>query len=174
MGWDMAGRREQSAFEDLVEMASKLPWQVGLALAAASYLGLHAVADITVARPADTGGMGIYTIKQFGITFAAIGQMLFPFCFLVGAGWSFFERGKPGAQAGQPPAKNGVPRPGAADTPQPRKEAGPAPRCPKCNKPMVKRRAKKKGAKAGKEFWGCPQYPKCKSVLAIDADLERK
>ncbi len=34
-------------------------------------------------------------------------------------------------------------------------------RCPKCGAPMVLRRAKK-GANAGKEFWGCSRWPGCK------------
>ena len=162
----MAKRRRQSAFEYLVEIASKLPWQVGLALAAASYLALHAVAGITLARPADVGTVSAYTIKQFGVTFAAFGQMLFPVCFLIGAGWSFFKRGENGALPDQPLAKNNLPRQAVTDTPRPTKKASPPPLCPKCNNPMVKRTAKK-GAKTGKKFWGCSQYPKCKSVVAI-------
>ncbi|MHB1014415.1 MAG: topoisomerase DNA-binding C4 zinc finger domain-containing protein [Desulfurivibrionaceae bacterium] len=162
----MAKRKRQSAFEDLVEIASKLPWQVGLALAAASYLALHAVAGITVDHPANAGTTGTYVIKQFGVTFAAIGQMIFPFCFLVGAGWSFFKQGQNGAPAAQPLGKKNLPQQTVTDTPRPNKEASPTPLCPKCNNPMVKRTAKK-GANAGKEFWGCSQYPRCKSVLAI-------
>ena len=163
----MARRRRQSAFENLVEIASRLPWQTGLVLAAASYLALHAVAGITVARPANVGAISAYTIKQFGITFAAFGQMLFPFCFLIGAGWSFFKQGENGAQAAQPLEKKNLPRQSVPDKPRPNKKASPTPLCPKCNKPMVKRTAKK-GANAGKEFWGCSQYPRCKGVIAIN------
>jgi ssDNA-binding Zn-finger/Zn-ribbon topoisomerase 1 len=36
--------------------------------------------------------------------------------------------------------------------------------CPKCESPMVLRTARK-GAKAGQEFWGCSNYPKCRYVL---------
>lgn len=35
------------------------------------------------------------------------------------------------------------------------------PICPRCGKPMVLRKARK-GAGAGTEFWGCPNYPECK------------
>ena len=35
-----------------------------------------------------------------------------------------------------------------------------APSCPRCNAPMVGRTAKK-GRDAGKEFWGCTQFPSC-------------
>ncbi len=36
--------------------------------------------------------------------------------------------------------------------------------CPKCNSPMVKRKARQ-GARAGQEFWGCSQYPKCRGIV---------
>jgi len=35
------------------------------------------------------------------------------------------------------------------------------PSCPKCGKPMVLRKARK-GAWAGSEFWGCPNFPECR------------
>lgn len=39
--------------------------------------------------------------------------------------------------------------------------------CPKCSSIMVKRLAKK-GTNAGKEFWACNSYPKCKYIEAIN------
>ena len=41
------------------------------------------------------------------------------------------------------------------------------PVCPKCDVPMVKRVAKR-GTNQGKEFWGCPNYPRCKQIVNID------
>jgi hypothetical protein len=38
-----------------------------------------------------------------------------------------------------------------------------APHCPSCNSAMVKRTAKR-GAKTGSEFWGCPNYPRCRGT----------
>jgi len=38
--------------------------------------------------------------------------------------------------------------------------------CPKCSSPMVRRKAAK-GAHAGKDFWGCSNYPKCKAILPV-------
>jgi hypothetical protein len=38
--------------------------------------------------------------------------------------------------------------------------------CPICNSVMVKRTAQR-GASAGSEFWGCPNYPKCRGTRAI-------
>jgi len=43
---------------------------------------------------------------------------------------------------------------------------GKTPSCPKCDGEMVKRLTKK-GDKAGKEFWGCKKYPKCRGVVSI-------
>lgn len=41
------------------------------------------------------------------------------------------------------------------------------PLCPKCAAKMVKRQAKS-GAHAGKWFWACVTYPKCRQVVAIE------
>jgi ssDNA-binding Zn-finger/Zn-ribbon topoisomerase 1 len=40
--------------------------------------------------------------------------------------------------------------------------------CPKCDIPMVLRRASR-GKNAGREFYGCPNYPKCKEIINIEA-----
>lgn len=42
-----------------------------------------------------------------------------------------------------------------------------APSCPRCGGSMV-RRVAKKGSNAGKAFWGCASYPKCRGTVAID------
>jgi hypothetical protein len=42
------------------------------------------------------------------------------------------------------------------------------PICPKCGSKMLRRTAKS-GANAGGQFWGCPNYPRCRSVLSIQA-----
>jgi hypothetical protein len=39
-----------------------------------------------------------------------------------------------------------------------------SPLCPKCRMPMVIRTVSK-GEKAGKQFWGCSNYPKCREIL---------
>jgi hypothetical protein len=39
--------------------------------------------------------------------------------------------------------------------------------CPKCSAPMVLRKATK-GQNAGKEFYGCPNYPQCKEIINKD------
>lgn len=39
------------------------------------------------------------------------------------------------------------------------------PRCPRCASVMVLRTAKG-GDKAGKPFWGCPRFPRCREIVA--------
>jgi len=46
-----------------------------------------------------------------------------------------------------------------------------APLCPKCGIPMVRRKATK-GGNAGKEFYGCPNYPRCHEKLTIEEDVD--
>lgn len=41
-----------------------------------------------------------------------------------------------------------------------------APLCPKCGIPMIKRKALQ-GTKAGREFYGCSNFPKCREVKQI-------
>lgn len=41
---------------------------------------------------------------------------------------------------------------------------GSVPQCPKCQIPMVKRIAKK-GPSAGRQFYGCQNYPRCKETV---------
>ena len=38
--------------------------------------------------------------------------------------------------------------------------------CPKCGSTMLKKSAKS-GANAGKEFWGCSQFPRCRGIVSI-------
>lgn len=42
-----------------------------------------------------------------------------------------------------------------------------APPCPKCGKPMQKRLAKR-GVRAGRPFWSCPDYPACDGPRPAD------
>jgi Topoisomerase DNA binding C4 zinc finger len=41
------------------------------------------------------------------------------------------------------------------------------PHCPSCNRPMVKRTARR-GSRAGSEFWGCSNYPACSDTRSLD------
>ncbi len=42
------------------------------------------------------------------------------------------------------------------------------PLCPKCGNEMVLRTAKR-GANQGEQFWGCPDYPRCRGILKYEA-----
>ena len=44
---------------------------------------------------------------------------------------------------------------------------GAAPRCPKCGSEMVLRMAKS-GVNEGKQFWGCPNYPRCRGIVKYE------
>ena len=44
--------------------------------------------------------------------------------------------------------------------------AGPAPACPKCGTTMVLRTSKR-GDTKGNSFWGCPGYPRCRSLIPV-------
>ncbi len=41
--------------------------------------------------------------------------------------------------------------------------SGSTPQCPKCGVPMVQRVASK-GQNKGNQFWGCPNYPRCREI----------
>jgi hypothetical protein len=47
-------------------------------------------------------------------------------------------------------------------------KSGATPRCPKCGSEMVLRTAKS-GANRGEQFWGCPNYPRCRGMLRYEA-----
>jgi hypothetical protein len=47
-------------------------------------------------------------------------------------------------------------------------EQSAAPHCPKCGSEMVLRTARS-GANQGGQFWGCPDYPRCRGILPYQA-----
>jgi restriction system protein len=92
----MARARQSVTFTDLLEIASKLPWQVSLGLAAISLLALHGLAAAfasapTVTNPADLGGA---VIHQFIHAVAFFCQFAVPPAFLIGATVSYFKRSR--------------------------------------------------------------------------------
>ncbi len=64
------------------------------------------------------------------------------------------------ADAGDPP-----PAPVNAPVPVTSAAEPHAPLCPKCGAVMVLRTAKS-GANQGQQFWGCPNYPRCRTIVA--------
>ena len=45
------------------------------------------------------------------------------------------------------------------------------PNCPKCDRPMVRRTARR-GANAGREFWGCSEFPRCRGIVQDEAPVD--
>ncbi len=89
-------RSRQSAFDDLLEIASKLPWKVSLGLAAFSLLALHVLAAAFAAPPAvttvaDMGGVVIHQGVHVGALFL---QFVVPPAFLIGAAVSYFKQSR--------------------------------------------------------------------------------
>ncbi len=48
----------------------------------------------------------------------------------------------------------------------PPKSSGAAPLCPSCGMPMVLRTARQ-GAHQGQQFYGCPNFPRCRKIIPL-------
>jgi len=81
----MARRRRTSEIEDLLDLAASLPWWLGLAIAAASYVLLHPLADIPIPQATKPGDLAGPLTAQIIRTGAMIGQYVLPVVFLFGA-----------------------------------------------------------------------------------------
>jgi restriction system protein len=87
-------RLRTSAFDDLLTLASRLPWKVSMGLAAISFIVLHIIASnfgraVTATSTADLGGV---VIRQYIHVFAMLLQFILPVGFLVGAVVSLVKR----------------------------------------------------------------------------------
>ncbi|HMI73773.1 MAG TPA: restriction endonuclease [Steroidobacteraceae bacterium] len=91
--------RRQSAFTELLDFSSKLPWQVGIGLAVASALGFHfaAVAFSGVPKVTTTADLGSNVVQQGIHTFAYLLQFIVPVIFVIGATVSALKRLHSGA-----------------------------------------------------------------------------
>jgi hypothetical protein len=43
-----------------------------------------------------------------------------------------------------------------------------APACPRCGVPMVLREVKRDGPRQGEQFWGCPNFPRCRGTRDVE------
>jgi restriction system protein len=86
--------KRQGAVEDIVEIAAKLPWWVGVLLALVAFAVLHSVAAMEITAPNGVQGLGDFAVKQFIRTLAVIGQYSIPLALLVGAAMSAYGRRK--------------------------------------------------------------------------------
>jgi len=80
----MAGKKS-SGFEDLMEIAARLPWWVAVVLAIASFLVLHRIATTQTAQVTQMDQVGLMLGQEFGRTLAIVGQYVLPMLFLGGA-----------------------------------------------------------------------------------------
>ncbi len=78
-------RKNTSPLEDLIMVASKLPWWAGVLLALVSYLVLHAIAGRPVVTITAPGQMGTVVTKSLITALAMFGQYVLPFAFCLGA-----------------------------------------------------------------------------------------
>ena len=84
----MARRRRTSAIEDLIDLASMLPWWIALALAVLSYVLLHPFAESPIPQATGPRDFAGPLTAQLIRTGAMIGQYLLPVVFVLGAGGS--------------------------------------------------------------------------------------
>lgn len=87
-------RRKTSLVEDLIDVASRLPWWLGLTLAATSYFGLHWYALKPLPAAATVNQMGDVAVSAIWHGFAMFGQYLLSFAFVAGAGLSAWKAHK--------------------------------------------------------------------------------
>ncbi len=77
--------KKSGLFEDLIEIASRLPWWLSLVLALVSYFGLHHFSMMEVEAPKAMQDMGKMMTGQMIKTFAIFGQYILPAAFSFGA-----------------------------------------------------------------------------------------
>lgn len=78
-------RQKTSPFEDMIVVASKLPWWAGLVLALVSFVVLHVVASTPMGTLTGPNQMGSFVLKNIVRTFAIFGQLIIPAGFCIGA-----------------------------------------------------------------------------------------
>ena len=157
-GKNMARREKSSPAEDFIVVVSKLPWWVSLILAVVSYLVLHAYANQPIAISTAPGKSMDFIFPAMLKGVANFGQYLLPMLLVIAAGLSWYKTRN--ADTSPKPAS----RLGRQSNPVSTKQS---PSCPVCSSAMKLREAKR-GANAGKSFWGCTDYPRCKGTRAAD------
>jgi hypothetical protein len=126
---------------DLFELCALIPWWVGGILAAITYVLLNAYASTPTQMP--TPGQPVLSHHTFLKLLASVLQYVLPLVMLAGAVASAISRRKRFTSGGMG-----------------------SPTCPSCRGAMIRRMAKR-GEKAGEEFWGCSNFPRCKGTRDI-------
>lgn len=78
-------RKKTSTFDDLAEIAARLPWWGGVLLALLAYLVFHHFAVQQNVAPTGLKGMGAFAGRELGRTLALFLQFIAPAAFLLGA-----------------------------------------------------------------------------------------
>jgi restriction system protein len=78
-------RRKQGVLLDLVEVATRWPWWVGLVLAVLAYIGFHALAGISIPPPKTINDFGGSTVRQMFKVGGMLLQVLVPLALVLGA-----------------------------------------------------------------------------------------
>jgi restriction system protein len=87
--------QRKSALEDLIDLASRLPWYVSLVFAVVSGVVLHALAAALSAPRIETpGALGGVVARGLYGTIAALLQFVVPMCFAVGALAALLKRSR--------------------------------------------------------------------------------
>lgn len=97
-------RKKQSSFNDLIGIATSLPWKISLLLAVASYFGFHYVASLPstlVGANKLAQSLGNSVVRQAMIAFGMILQYLVPLAFVIGAAMSAKKRSRHAALLAQ-------------------------------------------------------------------------
>jgi hypothetical protein len=137
--------RRNSLFENIMHVTALVPWWVGVALAVLSYIGFHMLAMQDPAPVAkDVAELGSFARTKLLHTLAVFLQYIIPTASLFGALGSVIKRVR------------------GEESPLMPSDAA----CPSCGARMVMRTARR-GARAGRRFWGCSKYPVCKGTQEL-------
>jgi len=163
----MVRRIRSSVFEDLIEIIAKLPWWIGLLLALIFYIWLHHVASQPIVLTStEPNRIGNYLGQQLWHSSASILQFILPITCLIGAAVSAFHKYFKKTANGNAAHKSWNPsNPSTSRKPDELHSANHevTPGCPVCGAQMVLRTSKK-GINAGKQFWGCHNFPTCRGT----------
>jgi restriction system protein len=154
----MSRRRKTSPAEDFIVIASKMPWWFAVVLAVISYFAMHAFASQPTTITPIAGQMANFLVPVLLKGLATAGQYILPILFGVAALMSWVQQRKRSTGANH---FTGF----SAEQHQSNTSASPS--CPLCSSNMISRDAKR-GANAGKSFWGCSQYPRCKGTRVAE------
>lgn len=124
-------RKRHGLLGDLFEIATMLPWWIGVALALAAYIVFHSIATEELQSALEPAWFGALDMGHPWQTIADVLQYLLPLLLLFGALASENSRHRSEARADE-----GAPlAPDQAGRPAPAAAVG-APLCPHCGKPI--------------------------------------